>query len=187
MLHPYDPGMPSAKKPVRAPAKPVPAPASPEGELSDSAIRVLRRFRIVFNAVKAHFRAVEKRAGIAGAQLWALSVIRDQPGIGVGQLAKAMDVHQSTASNLLKQLLEDGLVVSDRAHADRRLVHLQLSANGAKALRKAPGPFTGVLPSALSHLDARVLARLDRDLGALIALLDTDDRSARVPLGQSDR
>lgn len=172
--------MPSAKKPARATAR-------PEAELSDSAIRVLRRFRIVFNTVKSHFRAVEKRAGIAGAQLWALSVIRDQPGIGVSQLAKAMDIHQSTASNLLKPLLEDALVVADRAHADKRLVHLQLSASGARMLRKAPGPFTGVLASALSQLDARVLARLDRDLGALIALLDADERSGRVPLGQSDR
>ncbi|WP_427912068.1 MarR family winged helix-turn-helix transcriptional regulator [Ramlibacter sp. MMS24-I3-19] len=172
--------MPSAKKPARV-------RATPEVELSDSAVRVLRRFRIVFNAVKAHFRAVEKRAGIAGAQLWALSVIRDQPGIGVGQLAKAMDIHQSTASNLLKPLLEDGLVVSDRVDADKRLVRLQLSTKGAKALRKAPVPFTGVLPSALSQLDARVLARLDRDLGALIAMLDADERSARVPLGHSGR
>lgn len=172
--------MPSANKQARA-------PVAPEAELSDSAIRVLRRFRIVFNAVKSHFRTVEKKAGIAGAQLWALSVIRDQAGIGVGQLAKAMDIHQSTASNLLKPLLEDGLVVSDRAHADKRLVRLQLSATGAKVLRKAPGPFTGVLPTALSQLDARALARLERDLGALIALLGTDERAARMPLGQSDR
>jgi DNA-binding MarR family transcriptional regulator len=172
--------MPSPKKPARN-------PASADAEMSESAVRVLRRFRIVFNEVKSHFRAVEKRAGIAGAQLWALSVIRDQPGIGVGQLAREMDIHQSTASNLLKPLLEEGLVVSDRAHADKRLVRLQLSATGARALRKAPGPFTGVLPLALSQLDARTLARLDRDLGAVIELLDGDERSARVPLGQSDR
>lgn len=171
--------MPSAKKPARS-------VAIAEPEISEPAMRVLRRFRIVFNEVKAHFRAVEKRAGIAGAQLWALSVIRDQPGIGVGQLAKAMDIHQSTASNLLKPLLEEGLVVSDRAHADKRLVRLQLSAIGARTLRKAPGPFTGVLPLALSQLDARTLARLDRDLGAVIQLLGGDERSARVPLGQSE-
>lgn len=172
--------MPSAKKPSRR-------PDAPGTEMTDSAMRVLRRFRIVFNEVKSHFRAVEKRAGIAGAQLWALSVIRDQPGIGVGQLAKAMDIHQSTASNLIKPLLEEGLVVSDRAHADRRLVRLQLSATGARTLRKAPGPFTGVLPVALSQLDSRTLARLDRDLGAVIQRLGGDERSARVPLGQSDR
>lgn len=81
----------------------------------------------------------------------------------------------------------DGLVVSDRAAAAKRLVRLQLSAAGARALRKAPGPFTGVLPLALSQLDARALARLDRDLGALAALLGADERAGKIPLGQSDR
>lgn len=171
--------MPSARKPARG-------SAGDDVELSDSALRVLRRFRVVFNTMKSHFRAVEKRAGIAGAQLWALSVIRDRPGIGVGQLAKAMDIHQSTASNLLRPLLDNGLVESDRAAADKRLVRLQLSAAGAKALRKAPGPFTGVLPVALSQLDPRVLGRLDRDLCALIGVLDADERSGHIPLGQSD-
>ena len=166
--------------------KRVRTPRAAEHDLSPSAARVLRRFRIVFNAVKAHFRAVEKKAGIAGAQLWALKVIRDHPGIGVSELAKAMDIHQSTASNLLKQLLAAELVVADRAHADRRMLHLQVSAAGARLLKKAPGPFTGVLPEALNQLDERTLARLDRDLGQLIELLGADRKAAKVPLGQPE-
>jgi hypothetical protein len=39
---------------------------------------------VVFNAVKTHFRQVEATAGVAGAQVWALSVIQHEPGIGVG-------------------------------------------------------------------------------------------------------
>lgn len=171
---------------MSAAKRPASADRQTPAELDASATRVLRRFRIVFNAVKTHFRDVEKRAGIAGAQVWALSVIRDRPGIGVGELAKAMDVHQSTASNLLRPLLDKGLVVSDRAAADKRLVRVRLSPAGARALKKAPGPFTGVLPQALAQLDRRTLARLDRDLGALVALLGADEKSARVPLGQSD-
>ena len=48
-----------------------------------SSTRVLRQFRVVFNAVKTHFRQVEREAGVGGAQLWALSVIDRRPGIGV--------------------------------------------------------------------------------------------------------
>ena len=103
--------------------------------------RVLRRFRLVFNAIKAHFRSVERKAGISGAQVWALSVVRDQPGIGVGDLARAMDVHQSTASNLLRALIEAGLVVSDRGSEDRRSVQLSITPQGQRVLKKAPGPF----------------------------------------------
>jgi len=167
-------------------AKPASPPPADDIGLDDASARVLRRFRIVFNSVKSHFREVEKKAGIAGAQLWALSVIRAQPGIGVSRLAQAMDIHQSTASNLVKPLLEQGLVVADRTEADRRAVRLQVSPAGARMLKRAPGPFTGVLPQALMRLDARTLARLDRDLGALIELLAADTGAGAIPLGQPE-
>lgn len=172
--------MPTSTTPRKKPA----APAAPA---PDPAARVLRRFRLVFNAVKSHFRAVETKAGISGAQLWALSIVKDHPGIGVGGLARAMDIHQSTASNLLRGLLEAGLVVSAKGEADRRAVQLQVTARGARALGKAPGPFAGVLPEALARLDKRTLARLERDLGAVIAELGGDERGANIPLGSNGR
>lgn len=150
----------------------------------EPATRVLRRFRLVFNAVKTHFREVEKKAGVAGAQLWALSVVRDRPGIGVGDLARAMDVHQSTASNLVKTLLERKLLEARKNDVDRRTVQLHLLPAGVVVLRRAPGPFTGVLPQALATLDAQTLAQLDKDLGKLIEAIDVDKRDAGIPLGQ---
>ena len=89
------------------------------------AARVLRQFRQVFNAVKTHFQQVEKKVGLGGAQVWALSVIRDTPDIGMGGLAGAMNIHQSTASNLVKVLAERGLVSVTRHAADRRAVRLR--------------------------------------------------------------
>ena len=169
---------------TRSPARKNAAPAS--STEADPAARVLRRFRLVFNAVKSHFRAVENKAGISGAQLWALSVVHAHPGIGVGELARAMDVHQSTASNLLRVLVEKGLVATQRGDEDRRAVQLHATARGARALAKAPGPFSGVLPEALARLDKRTLARLERDLGVLIAQLGADEGGAGIPLGSGE-
>jgi DNA-binding MarR family transcriptional regulator len=152
----------------------------------DSSAEALRRFRLIFNAVKAHFREVEKKAGLAGAQLWALSVVRDSPGIGVGELASAMDVHQSTASNLLKALVAGGLVEVKRTPADRRALALRATAAGLKVLKRAPGPFSGVLPEALASLDTASLTRLNRDLDKVIQALGVDERAANIPLGQPD-
>lgn len=149
----------------------------------EPAHKVLRRFRVVFNSVKSHFRAVESEAGVSGAQLWALSVIRQQPGLGVSDLARAMDVHQSTASNLLRSLVQSDLVHSLREEEDRRSVQLYLTPRGQKVLAKAPGPFEGILPDALRKLDAKALARLDRDLGKLIELLGPEVQEKNVPLG----
>ncbi len=157
---------------------------APPTELSEPATRVLRRFRLVFNTVKTHFQQVEKQAGIGGAQLWALSLIEARPGIGTGELARAMDVHQSTASNLVRALVARDFIQADKAGSDKRAVQLTLLPQGRAVLRKAPGPFTGVLPQALAALDAQTLARLDADLAQLITALGGDERAANIPLGQ---
>ena len=150
----------------------------------DAPSRVLRRFRLVFNAVKTHFREVEKKAGVAGAQLWALSVIRDRPGVGMNELARAMDVHQSTASNLVRSLVDQDLVIAGKNGDDRRTVQLRILPAGTRVLRRAPGPFAGVLPAALAAMDPKALARLEKDLDVLIVALGVDQRGARIPLGQ---
>jgi len=157
-------------------------PTVPKANPDTSAAHVLRQFRIVFNAVKTHFRHVEQAAGVGGAQVWALSVIRDQPGIGIKALARKLDIKQSTASNLVRALLERDLVAATRDGADRRTVALQLLGAGAGVLARAPGPFAGVLPEALGELDAATLARLETDLGMLIKLLGADAEGGNVPL-----
>lgn len=164
-------------------ADPEPGDVADLGGHEAAEVRVLRRFRRVFNAVKTHFQQVEKRAGVGGAQLWALSVIGARPGIGVNDLARAMDIHQSTASNLVRTLAERELIGLGKSDTDRRTVQLRLLAAGRKVLRRAPGPFTGVLPQALASLDAATLARLDQDLARLIAMLGASRRAGKIPLG----
>jgi DNA-binding MarR family transcriptional regulator len=134
--------------------------------------------------VKTHFQQVEKRAGIGGAQVWALSVVRDKPGIGVSELARTMDISQSTASNLVRSLTDRGLLKVEKRATDRRTVQLRVLAEGLKVLRKAPAPFSGVLPEALAELDEATLRRLKRDLTALLALLHPQKRAAKTPLAQ---
>ena len=144
--------------------------------------KVLRRFRVVFNAVRTHFRQMEKEVGLGGAQVWALSIIADNPGIGMGGIAQFMDIHQSTASNLVKALQRKELITVEKAQDDRRNVCIKLLAPGKKLLSKVQGPFTGVLPSALEALDPSVLKRLDKDLERLIKVLNADESAGEIPL-----
>ena len=148
------------------------------------AVHVLRRFRVVFNAVRSHFQQIEKQVGLGGAQVWALSVIRDHPGIGMGGIAKAMDIHQSTASNLIKTLLRREMISMAKATEDRRNVQLHVLPDGLAVLSQVAGPFEGVLPMALGKLPQETLQRLDRDLGALIQLLQADEQAGGIPLAE---
>jgi DNA-binding MarR family transcriptional regulator len=160
--------------------KTAPFPSDEDG----SPAKVLRRFRVVFNAVRAHFRQAEKEVGLGGAQIWALAVIKAHPGIGMGGVASHMEIHQSTASNLTKALLRKELISLTKAADDRRNVCLKILPAGSRLLKKAPGPFEGVLPQALGEMNPQTLQRLDRDLGELITLLNTDESAAQTPLAQ---
>jgi len=145
---------------------------------------VLRRFRVVFSAVRSHFKQIEKQVGLGGAQVWVLSVVRDQPGLGMGELARCMDVHQSTASNLVRSLQKKELIRMDKDATDKRHVHLHITPQALALLVDVPGPFEGVLPAALAQLDPATLQRLDHDLVALIGLLKADESAGTIPLAQ---
>ncbi len=103
---------------------------TPSSRQADSAAQALRRFRVVFNAVKTHFRQVETQTGLGGAQVWALSLIHKTPGLGVGDIALRMDIHQSTASNLVKVLLKKELITLAKSEGDKRVAELRITPEG---------------------------------------------------------
>lgn len=148
----------------------------------EAASRVLRQFRLIFNTVRRHFQVMEKQSGMGGAQTWALSLVAQHPGLGVTQLAELMDVHQSTASNLIKALINSGHVHSEKSGKDKRVVELYVLPEGLKLLRKIRGPFSGVLPHALTSIDVVTLLQLERNLAALITQLEVDERAAQTPI-----
>lgn len=151
---------------------------------AEPAVQVLRQFRLIFNSVRNHFREVENKAGIGGAQVWALSQIRDNPGLTVTQLAAAMDVHQSTASNLVRGLLARDLIRTEQGAADRRSVTLTIRPAGRAVLRRVPGPLTSILPKALSELDRKTLKRLQTDLAVLIEQMGGDEDGGQTLISQ---
>lgn len=144
---------------------------------------MLRQLRLVYSATRAHFGAILHQTGISGAQLWALSIISDSPGIGVGGVAAAMDLHPSTASNLVRSLVQRELISTARRGVDRRAVQLRVRAAGSRVLSAAPGPNVGVLPHALTRLDRRSLVHLELGLNALVTALDADHERYNLPLG----
>lgn len=176
-------GVPIVKSQVRPPTLALHGtPRELDAERLAAVGQVLRRFRVVFNAVKTHFREIERRTGVGGAQMWALSLIAATPGLGIKALAAGMDIRQSTASNLVKGLIERGLVAPRRGQADRRTIELELLPPGQALLASAPGPFSGVLPDALARLDRATLERLHQDLGAVVDLLEADATAAQTLL-----
>lgn len=149
------------------------------------ALAALMKFRLVINSTKRHFRWLESRAGVNGAQLWALWEIRQRPGLRVSGLAGAMAVHQSTASNLIERLERAGFIERDRSRDDQRVVRLRLTTAGKALIERVPGPARGMLPEALQNLPLPALRTLDESLGLLLAEMRLHDSGVmHTPLAE---
>jgi MarR family transcriptional regulator, organic hydroperoxide resistance regulator len=149
-------------------------------------MRVLQQFRVIFKSIRSHYQQVERRAGLSGAQLWALAEVAKNPGRPVGELARALAVHQSTASNLVRRLERSGMLTRERQGRDQREVQLFASAKGVRVLKRAPRPLIGVLQQALSELPVERLERLHVELERLIALLKVRQAAAARALPLSE-
>jgi len=152
------------------------SPAGTIGAVKNTAQRrrmleVLEQFRIIVKSIKRHYEVVERRAHLKGAQLWALAQVAENPAATVGDLARALAIHPSTASNLLRALERQGLVMRERESTDQRQVRLFATKKGLKLLKGAPRPLIGVLQQALSELPAARLHELHDELAHVIALM----------------
>ncbi len=176
--------MKAVRSPAAAQATASPGTKKPASETSeDPAVESLRRFRQIFAAVRTHFRQVEQVTGTGAAQLRALSLLRERPGLRISELAQAMDIHQSTASNLVKTLVDRKLVSGLRSGQDARVLHLNLQPAGERVLQCLQGQhYIGVLPQALQTLPARALKRMNADLDLLLAAMQADHAAAKSPL-----
>jgi len=142
------------------------------------AAEALKKFRIIYGAVRKHSRNMERACGVGGAQIWAMALLARTPGLRVTQLARDLSIHPSTASNLLDKLERAGLVQRTRDSADQRVVQLYLTEAGEKVLARAPQPLSGVLTHALEQLPEDLLRRLIEDLHAVTDHLQVADAAA---------
>lgn len=166
------------KNPLSKPASSTETAAEPASKAHQLLAQdALRKFRIVFSSVKKHFQDVENQCGVSGAQLWAISEIAGSPGMRVSDLARAMSVHQSTASNLVGELEKKGVVRKERG-ADQRVVRLCLTEQGEEVVARAPKPMMGVLPDALQRVPEDILNSLIDNMDVLIAIMQLKDEAA---------
>jgi len=134
---------------------------------------VTQQLRIVFRAIQAHSKYIEKQFGLSSAKLWMLHTLHSTPGIKVSKLANALAIHPSTCSNMLDKLEEKGFVYRQRSRTDQRAVHLTLTEKGHNVLQKAPQPAQGELSAALERLSDHNISLLETALQELVGELNT--------------
>ncbi|MCP4339312.1 MAG: MarR family transcriptional regulator [Desulfobulbaceae bacterium] len=147
---------------------------------------ITKQLRILFRAVQAHSRTVEKMCGLSSAQLWMLYEVSLSDGIKVSELATALSIHRSTSSNMLDKLEKKNLISRDRSKSDQRSVHIYITQQGKELLAQAPSPPQGQLSNTLTKLTGEQVTNLETSLQVFIDTLHFDDVKASMTPIQED-
>jgi DNA-binding MarR family transcriptional regulator len=126
----------------------------------EHAVRVLKQFRVIFRAVKEHYRRVEMATGLSGSHVWALVIIDENPGIRPGSLTDRLAIHQSTASNIVRHLVSED---------DARAFELSATPKARELLARVPEPKIGILVQALAEMPQTSVSGLEGYLDHVIA------------------
>jgi DNA-binding MarR family transcriptional regulator len=131
-------------------------PSSPDPALDPLA--VANRLRPVLLHVSRHLRREIDSLGVTPGQLGLLGAIRDQPGIGISELAARERTSAPTMCAHIDRLEDTGLVARARAEGpDRRRVGLSVTDEGLSVLLAARSRRTAWLATRLRSLSEEQL------------------------------
>lgn len=104
------------------------------------------------------------------AEFEVLRTVLDEPGIGVGVLARRLGLHTSNVSTTVRGLVGRGLLVREPDPADRRAVRLKPTARARADLRRVEDNWAAAFAATLAALPEEQRAALVAALPALEAL-----------------
>ncbi len=135
-------------------------------------LEVLSNFRRLYRTARGLLSRRPPRGSVSASQIQALRKVAQAPGLRVSDLARALAVRPSTASNLLLRLEQDGLVRRKRRGKDRREVRVYLTRRGGTAASNAPQEDSLYkLDHSLAEMPGPELHRLDASLEAVLDLM----------------
>ncbi len=143
--------------------------------LEDEILTAIRR---IVRAVDLHSRTLIRGHHVSGPQLVALRELARLGPVGVGALARAINLSQPTVTGILNRMERAGLVRRERSASDRRSVICTLTTRGAEVLREAPSPLQDRFLEELKRLAdwerTQMLATLER----IASLMDAESLPA---------
>lgn len=139
--------------------------------LTADATTVANRLRPVLVKLNRELRREIHSLGVTGGQVSLLALIRNEPGIGVRELAARERMSAPGMSKSVARLEAAGLVARTEL-ADRRRVGLVLTSAGDRVLRSVRSRRTAWLAERLRGLSAEQLAAIDAAVDPLAGLIE---------------
>lgn len=132
---------------------------------------IIDDLRRVFQVINEFSKRSVRTAGLTGPQLWTIKTVSEEAPVRVSDLARSMHLHPATVVGILDRLEVRGLVKRIRSTEDRRVVMVELTAQGHDLVRRAPVVAQGLLVSGLEGLSPSQRRTVSEGLHCLVDIL----------------
>jgi DNA-binding MarR family transcriptional regulator len=133
---------------------------------------IAERLRPVLLRLSRELRRETEALGVTSRQATLLWLVREHPGLTLGELAALERISAPSLSGHVDRLEQAGLLERIRSTDDRRRVVLRLTPPGSRLLRRVRSRRTSWLAERLDALDHAELETIERAIEPLTALLE---------------
>jgi DNA-binding MarR family transcriptional regulator len=110
--------------------------------------------------------------GVTGPQRLVIRIVGQFPGISPGELAEILCIHPSTLTGVLKRLISNRLIASQRDPVDRRRALLSLTPKSRELDRRSQGTVEAGVRRTLADLPRREIRAAANVLRKLASVLN---------------
>jgi len=136
---------------------------------------IMQSLRRIFKAVQDYSHEVSEKFGITGPQLWALKTIFENESLSLSDLSERMYLHPSTITGVIDRLEKKGYVIRNRDKVDRRVIYVQLTAEGKRLAKRAPSPAQGKMIYGLKNLKKGELNLIYDSVQKLVKIMEAQN------------
>jgi MarR family transcriptional regulator, organic hydroperoxide resistance regulator len=136
---------------------------------------IMQSLRRIFKAIQDYSHEVSEKFGITGPQLWALKTISQNESLSLSDLGKRMYLHPSTITGVIDRLEKKRYVIRIRDQVDRRVIYVQLTAEGKRLAKRAPNPAQGKMIYGLRNLKRRELNLIYNSVQKLVKIMEAQN------------
>jgi DNA-binding MarR family transcriptional regulator len=108
---------------------------------------------------------------ITGQQLAALRIVSLTPDVSLGDLSRRMYLHTSTCSGIVDRLEKKLYLTRTRSNLDRRVVHLRVTSEGRRVVKRTPEVGYGVLLQDIDKLPRGEVHRIWETMKVLMRVM----------------
>jgi DNA-binding MarR family transcriptional regulator len=155
-------------------------------DLSQSPSHLLRRCVQYANDLFSHEPAV---SDLTKQQYTVLVAVEQNEGVSQTDLVQLTGIDRSTLAEMIRRMIEKGLLARERTESDQRANAVHLAAGGKKALRGARAASERVEKTLLAALPAAERPKFARMLSSIVAAAEStnSEQSQRRSAGRRPR